>query len=109
VEGESLLPVIEGREWARERPIFWEHEGNRAVRIGRWKLVSEYPGPWELYDIEADRTELHDLAGTERQRARTMARAYDEFAERAGVRVWGELFDGIGRNTRGRRDHVVGG
>ncbi len=109
VEGESLLPVLEGREWSRERPIFWEHEGNRAVRMGQWKLVSEYPGPWELYDIDADRTELDDRAGREPRRVAAMARAYEEWAERAGVRVWAELFDTIGRNTRGRRDHVVGG
>ena len=48
IEGESFLPVIEGQEWTRESPIFWEHEGNRAVRIGEWKLVSEYGLPWEL-------------------------------------------------------------
>ena len=24
-------------------PMFWEHEGNAAVRIGKWKLVRNYP------------------------------------------------------------------
>ena len=42
--------------------MFWEHEGNAAVRIGQWKLVKRYPRAWELYDMDADRTELHDLA-----------------------------------------------
>ena len=42
--------------------MFWEHEGNAAVRIGKWKLVKRYPRAWELYDMDADRTELNDLA-----------------------------------------------
>ena len=51
--------------------IFWEHEGNRAVRQGKWKLVSQFEKKtWELYDIEADRTEMNDLAGAQPVRAR---------------------------------------
>ena len=51
----------------RKEPIFWEHESNRAVRDGKWKLVAKADQPWELYDMEKDRTEMHDLA----QRIRT--------------------------------------
>ncbi len=61
LEGHSLQAAFE-QDLAERPPMFWEHEGNAAVRIGRWKLVRKYPGPWELYDMEADRTELHDLA-----------------------------------------------
>ena len=43
-------------------PIFWEHESNRAVRDGKWKLVAKARQPWELYDMEKDRTEMHNLA-----------------------------------------------
>lgn len=48
--------------------LFREHEGNRAVRQGRWKAVAAHEGAWELHDIEADRTELHDLAAQEPER-----------------------------------------
>ena len=41
MEGVSLRPALEGRPLARTRPLFWEHEGNRAVRSGNWKLVSD--------------------------------------------------------------------
>ena len=44
------------------RTLFWEHEGNRAVRRGDFKLVAVHGGPWELYNIAEDRTELRDLA-----------------------------------------------
>jgi uncharacterized protein YraI len=65
MEGKSLAPVLENAASLGERPIFWEHEGNRAVRLGRWKLVSKHPGRWELFDLEADRTEMHSLAEAE--------------------------------------------
>ena len=61
LEGQSLLPVF-ARDGVERPPMFWEHEGNAAVRIGKWKLVRSYPRAWELYDMDADRTELHDLA-----------------------------------------------
>ncbi len=63
LEGQSLLPVF-GRDTTGDdrKPMFWEHEGNAAVRVGKWKLVKRYPRAWELYDMDADRTELHDLA-----------------------------------------------
>ena len=65
--------------------MFWEHEGNAAVRIGKWKLVRDYPKPWELYDMEADRTELTDLATKHPERVREMAAQYEVWAKRCGV------------------------
>jgi arylsulfatase len=61
--GASLLPILEGSdEPIHTEPLYWEHEGNAAMRWGKWKLVREYKKPWELYDIESDRTELNNLA-----------------------------------------------
>ena len=61
LEGESLVPLFDGDERSRGM-LFWEHEGNEAVRDGKWKLVKKYPGKYELYDMQEDRTELHDLS-----------------------------------------------
>lgn len=83
-EGTSLLPVFQGKE-RTTRPLFWEHEGNRAVRLGKWKLVSMYPHDWELYDTEADRTELNNLAARDPDRVRQMAAMYAAWAARCGV------------------------
>lgn len=66
VQGKSLLSCINGEVFDRE-PIFFEHEANRAVISGNWKLVSKglnkipYTGPWELYDIAVDRTEMNNI------------------------------------------------
>lgn len=85
--GESLVPVFEGK--GRKRgPIFWEHEGNKAVRDGKWKLVSKFPDSWELFDMEADRTELHDLAAAQPDRAAAMKKQYEDWAKFVGVEPW---------------------
>lgn len=84
VEGRSLLPVLRG-EANPDRDLFWEHEGNSAVRRGRWKLVRKHRHPWELYDIEADRTELRNLAPEHPELVTDLERAYQAWADRCGV------------------------
>ena len=91
MEGESLLGASRGQRWQRERPIFWEHEGNRAVRRGHWKMVSAFPGPWELYDMQADRTELNDLAEGDADTIKELQAAYQVWAERCGVLPWEQV------------------
>ncbi len=87
-EGESMLPAIGGNDQPRAHPLFWEHEGNAAVREGDWKLVRRYGGNWELYNMAEDRTELRDLAPSEGWRVQRMAALYREWAERCDVRGW---------------------
>ncbi len=94
LEGESMLPAIARRDWERERPIVWEHEGSRAVRSRQWKLVSAVGGPWELYDMEADRTELNDLYERNLPMSRELERVYGEWAERCGVLPWDVIMPG---------------
>lgn len=84
LEGTSLAPTF-AQDGLERGAMFWEHEGNAAVRIGPWKLVRAYPGPWELYDMATDRTELHDVAGEHPERVADMKRQYDAWAARCGV------------------------
>jgi arylsulfatase A-like enzyme len=84
-EGVSLRPAFLGEPLARTQPLFWEHESNRAVREGDWKLVAKEGGPWELYQIGTDRTESRDLAASEPSKARELAAKWDAYAARADV------------------------
>ena len=85
MQGVSLRPAFEGKSLARKEPIFWEHEGNRAVRDGKWKLVSKENKPWELYDMEADRTELDDLAAQMPEKVKQLAEKWEAYAARSDV------------------------
>jgi arylsulfatase A-like enzyme len=88
MEGVSLDPLFTGGPIVRAQPLFWEHEGNRAVRSGQWKLVSKHPGGWELYDLSTDRTETTDLAREMPERVQEMAAVWEAWAKRAGVSSW---------------------
>jgi arylsulfatase len=88
MEGVSLVPALNGWKFERENPLFWEHEGNRAVRVGEWKLVSRHAGSWELYDMSSDRTEMNDLALQHPERVREMELQWNEWAARVGVVPW---------------------
>jgi arylsulfatase len=82
MEGMSLVPAFEGRPLG-ERALFFEHEGHRAVRRGRFKLVAEgVDGPWELYDLEADRSETRDLSANRPALAEELERLWTAWAAR---------------------------
>ncbi len=86
--GKSLLPVLYGEsdKVDRQEPLFWERAGNRAVRKGKWKIVSIYPSTtWELYDLEKDRGETEDLAALYPEIVRDLAWEYVQWAARTGV------------------------
>ncbi|MBS0202791.1 MAG: arylsulfatase [Planctomycetes bacterium] len=85
--GRSLRPVFQNQELDREA-LFWEHEGNRAVRHKNWKLVAKHNQPWELYDMATDRVEAHNLAQQEPDRVRQLVAMYEAYARRSNVESW---------------------
>jgi arylsulfatase len=88
MEGRSLVPVFAGKV-GEERALYFEHEGNRAVREGRWKLVAKGPGgAWELYDMEADRTETNDVASSNPAKVTELADKWEAWAKRSGAKPW---------------------
>ena len=91
LEGKSLVPSFSGKQLAPHQVLFWEHEGNRAVRQGKWRLVADYNRPWELYDLKMDRTEQQDLSGKYPAKVKELAALYASWARRAGVASWDEF------------------
>jgi arylsulfatase len=97
----AVLPPLEGKDLfygdaEQPRTLFWEHEGNRAVRRGDFKLVAAHGGPWELYDLAKDRTELSDLAASQAGLVSELASLHDGWAARSGVKPWTEPQTPIG-------------
>jgi arylsulfatase len=85
--GKSLTPLLfDNKEVNADNPIFWERAGNRAVRKGKWKLVSIYPSyQWELYDLENDRGETQNLAAKNTTLVNELSGAYFRWANENGV------------------------
>jgi arylsulfatase len=108
--GRSLVPAFSRDGTVKHDDLWWEHEGNRAIRVGDWKLVAAgRDGPWELYDLATDRTETRDLARqhpeTVRELARRWQRRHDEFAAIALQ----ESGDGARSGPGARREAPSGG
>ncbi len=97
LEGRSLRPVLQTGARDGHKAIFWEHQGNRAVRMGCWKLVSRrrlsthQAGRWELYDLERDRSELRDLAGELPDQVAELEAAWLEWGAKVGWVPFDEL------------------
>ena len=89
-EGFSMTPTFKDKPHSRD-VLYWEHEGNKAVRKGKWKLVRKYPGDWELYDIEADRTETNNIVKDHPEIVREFVGLYEKWADRCEVVPWDEV------------------
>jgi len=85
--GKSLINAFLNKPIEREA-IYWEHEGNRAVRQGDWKLVAKHQGDWELYKIATDRVEANNQAAKHPEKVRELAAMYEAWAKRSQVEPW---------------------
>ncbi|MFK7767272.1 MAG: arylsulfatase [Mariniblastus sp.] len=84
--GASLVPLLKGTDQpVHTTPIYWEHEGNAAMRWGDFKLVREYEKPWELFNIAVDRTEMNDLAESESAKKNEMITMWESWATKHEV------------------------
>lgn len=88
LQGHSFLDLFAGKDWAREAPIYFEHEGNCAIRQGNFKLVKKHGCAWELYDMDVDRTELTDLAGKNAPLEADLLKRFEDWGQKQGVLDW---------------------
>ena len=103
-DGRSLKGLLQGRDApVHTQPICMEHEGNRMVRDGQWKLVGFFNEPWELYNVETDRSEARNLAERHPDVVQRLSNAYDQWAARVGVLPWDEAMN---YNAYGGKDWV---
>ncbi|MDR1009826.1 MAG: arylsulfatase [Opitutaceae bacterium] len=114
LEGRNITAMLKGNPGDSDRLFCWEHEGNRAIRMGKWKLVSCPPAqntrhitaPWELYDLEDDRIESKDLASRQPGIVKKLAAEYDAWAARCGVIEFSKIVPepnaGASKNKKGK-------
>jgi len=107
--GQSLVPTFTRKNYERA-PIIWEHNANRAIRDGKWKLVAQgIKGKWELFDMEADRSETNNLASEHPDIVKTLAAKWDKIAKDTHVypldgRGWAtKIKDPLGNRSEMKR------
>ena len=120
LEGKSLVPHFMGVSNKRG-VVYWEHEANIAMRDGKWKLVAKTPegGEFdkhslELFDMDADPTEMHNLSSRHPERVQTMYDAWLKWAQKIGAfpldtRKYGTRMETYRRSINGTFDDRLGG
>jgi arylsulfatase len=84
----SLVPALTADAPIERASMWWQHEGNRALRIGDYKIVAAgKDSPWELYDLSKDRSETHNLAEVQGERVASMAREWQRIADEQYARA----------------------
>jgi arylsulfatase A-like enzyme len=88
-EGVSLFNTFKKKPGTVHENLFWEHEGNKAVRSGNWKLVYELEyDKWELYDLSTDRTETKDLSVRYPEEVKRLKALHNQWSQHVGVVDW---------------------
>ncbi len=82
LEGKSLKPILKNAQRTPHAQLFFEHYGHKAVREGPLKLVADENGPWRLYDLSSDKSELHNLAGKHPEIVTRLAKDWNKWAIR---------------------------
>ena len=85
--GKSLVPAFTHDGAVNHDGFWWYHDGNRAIRVGDWKLVADHESPWELYDLRTDRSESKNLAATHPQKVKELEQAWTKRLEECRVQA----------------------
>jgi arylsulfatase A-like enzyme len=88
LDGQSFLPLLNGKTRKDTPTYYWEHEGNKAVRHGDWKLVALHNEDWELYNLKLDPFELNNLIDEAPEEAERLLLLYEKWSNKHGVKPW---------------------
>lgn len=86
--GNSFIPLLNGSKQDPKKEMYWEHQGNQAVRVGDMKLVRRHKQDWELYNLKEDPTELHNMAVEQPEKYKELQETWGRWAEDHEVRAW---------------------
>jgi arylsulfatase len=82
MQGISLLPIMQGKQIERNKPLFWQWQRGKAVREGKWKIVAQgHEALWELYNVDEDPTETNNLASMHPEIVSELNAKYDAWLE----------------------------
>jgi len=95
--GKSLVPALARDGSVAHDYFWWYHIGNRAIRVGDWKLVAADRSSWELYDLRSDRSESKNLAAEHRDKVKELEAAWTKRAEEFRALALQDLPSGQGR------------
>ena len=80
MQGVSFADILAGKNnIQRNKPIFWQWKNGGAVRDGKWKIVKWQDNRWALYDMNADRSETHDLSKQKPEKLAEMIAMYEKW------------------------------
>ncbi len=91
LEGKSMINIFKGATSGNDT-LYWEHEGNKAIRVDNWKLVYELEqNEWELYDLQTDRSETSNLSNKYSDKVKQLKATHDEWCSKVGVVDWNTI------------------
>jgi arylsulfatase A-like enzyme len=88
LDGNSFLSILKNEEPARSRVLYWEHQGNKAIRAGNNKLVKSHNQPWELFNLDNDPTELNNLTSQKQEMKDSLEILWNKWAKEYSVLEW---------------------
>ena len=78
--GLSLVPSFTQTEALKHEYLWWAHAGNKAIRMGDWKLSAVAGKDWELYNLKNDRSEMNDLSTEYPEILQKLSKKWDDTA-----------------------------
>lgn len=88
LDGQSFWPLVLGENYISKRQLYFQHEGNVAIRQDNWKLVKRHNKNWELYVIFKDPTELNDVSRKDSVKRNMLEEKCSKWEKEYGVLTW---------------------